>query len=74
MEVNKGCIKYQSGPKTVCLWTVTTSLSRKASANHGIARLPEVQRKEFIFLCYLKQPVRGIIFLVVHVLALAFNL
>jgi hypothetical protein len=67
MEVNKGCIKYQSGPKTVCLWTVTTSLSRKASANHGIARLPEVQRKEFILV--LSQTTSPwYYFLVVHVL------
>jgi hypothetical protein len=36
----QGCIKYQSGPKTVCLYTVTTLSSQKHQANHGIARLP----------------------------------
>jgi hypothetical protein len=68
MEVNKGCIKYHSGPKTVCLYTVTTSLHEKHQ-QITVARLPWDSAKRN-FWCYLKQPFRGIIFLVVHVLGL----
>jgi hypothetical protein len=39
MEVNKGCIKYKAVLKPfVCIPSHLSS--RKASANHGIARLP----------------------------------
>jgi hypothetical protein len=47
MEVNKGCIKYQSGPKTVCLYIPSISLEK----HKQITVLPnflEVQRKEFV--------------------------
>ena len=32
IEVNTGCIEYQSGPKTVCLYMVTTSLFTKRNS------------------------------------------
>jgi hypothetical protein len=58
MEVNKGCIKYHSGPKTVCLYTVTTSLF----THQQITVLPDFLRfsEKKLFWCYLKQPLGGI--------------
>ena len=32
MDVNNGCIKYQSGPKTVCLYTVVMSRFTKRNS------------------------------------------
>jgi hypothetical protein len=68
MEVNKGCIKYHSGPKTVCLYTVTTSLFTKSISKSRYCQT-SLNSAKIVF--YLKQPFRGI-FLVVHVLAISF--